>query len=120
MCPREDRLHNPKVEHQVSRSDRYAAGADQFDVYAGNSNPELARNICRYLNKELGQAEVFQFANENIFVRIIDNAREKDVFLIQPTSHPVNKSIMEPPSCRTTATAARTRRTSPAFPSRPG
>jgi ribose-phosphate pyrophosphokinase len=68
---------------------------DQFDVYTGNANPELARNICRYLNKQLGRAEVFEFANENIFVRIIDNAREKDVFLIQPTSRPVNKSIME-------------------------
>ncbi len=69
--------------------------ADQFDVYTGNANPELARNICRYLGVDLGRAEVFEFANENIFVRIIDNAREKDVFLIQPTSRPVNKSIME-------------------------
>ena len=72
-----------------------AVGADQFDIYTGNANPELARNICRYLNIDLGRAEVFQFANENIFVRIIDNAREKDVFLIQPTSRPVNQSIME-------------------------
>ncbi len=72
-----------------------AIGADQFDVYTGNANPELARNICRYLDIDLGRAEVFEFANENIFVRIIDNAREKDVFLIQPTSRPVNQSIME-------------------------
>ena len=69
--------------------------ADQFDVYTGNANPELARNICRYLGIDLGKAEVFEFANENIFVRIIDNVREKDVFLIQPTSRPVNTSIME-------------------------
>jgi ribose-phosphate pyrophosphokinase len=69
--------------------------ADHFDVYTGNANPGLARNICRYLGIELGKAEVFEFANENIFVRIIDNAREKDVFLIQPTSRPVNQSIME-------------------------
>ena len=69
--------------------------ADQFDVYTGNANPELARNICRYLHREIGHAEVFEFANENIFVRIVDNAREKDVFLIQPTSRPVNTSIME-------------------------
>jgi ribose-phosphate pyrophosphokinase len=69
--------------------------ADQFDVYTGNANPELARNICRYLGIDLGRSEVFEFANENIFVRIIDNAREKDVFLIQPTSRPVNTSIME-------------------------
>src|ERR1035437_1937084 len=72
-----------------------ALGSDKFDVYTGNANPELARNICRYLGIDLGHADVFEFSNENIFVKIIDNAREKDVFLIQPTSRPVNKSIME-------------------------
>ncbi len=71
------------------------AYSDQFDLYAGNSNPELARKIARYLGQELGNAEVFEFANENIFVRIEDNARDRDVFLIQPTSRPVQKSIME-------------------------
>jgi ribose-phosphate pyrophosphokinase len=69
--------------------------ASDFDVYTGNANPDLARNICRYLGIALGRAEVFSFANENIFVKIIDNAREKDVFLIQPTCRPVNQSIME-------------------------
>ncbi len=69
--------------------------ADQFEIYHGNSNPGLARKICRYLGTEPGKAEVFQFANENIFVKILENVREKDVFLIQPTSHPVNQSIME-------------------------
>ncbi|HEX5014076.1 MAG TPA: ribose-phosphate pyrophosphokinase [Candidatus Limnocylindrales bacterium] len=69
--------------------------ADQFEIYHGNSNPDLARKICRYLGVETGKAEVFQFANENIFVRILDNVREKDVFLVQPTCHPVNQSIME-------------------------
>ncbi len=69
--------------------------ADQFEIYHGNANPELARKIARYLGMEPGKAEVFQFANENIFVKILDNVREKDVFLVQPTSHPVNQSIME-------------------------
>ena len=69
--------------------------SDQFDVYAGNANPGLARKICRYLGTEPGRAEIFQFANDNIFVRILDNVREKDVFLVQPTSRPVNQSIME-------------------------
>jgi ribose-phosphate pyrophosphokinase len=69
--------------------------ADQFEIYHGNANPELTRKICRYLGVEPGRAEVFQFANENIFVKILDNVREKDVFLVQPTSHPVNQSIME-------------------------
>jgi ribose-phosphate pyrophosphokinase len=69
--------------------------ADQFEIYHGNANPELARKIGRYLGSDPGRLEVFQFANENIFVRILDNVREKDVFLLQPTSHPVNQSIME-------------------------
>ena len=76
---------------------REAAGlyADQFEIYHGNSNPDLARKISRYLGSEPGKLEVFQFANENIFVKILENVREKDVFLVQPTCHPVNQSIME-------------------------
>ncbi len=69
--------------------------ADSIDVYTGNANPELASKIARYLGRELGKAEVFAFANENIFVKILDNAREKDVFIVQPTSRPVSTSIME-------------------------
>ena len=69
--------------------------ADQFEIYHGNANPELANLIGRYLGMEIGKAEVFQFANENIFVKILDNVREKDIFVVQPTCHPVNQSIME-------------------------
>ena len=50
--------------------------ADQFEIYHGNANPDLARKICRYLATEPGKLEVFQFANENIFVKILDNVRE--------------------------------------------
>jgi ribose-phosphate pyrophosphokinase len=86
----------------AARRDRWADGeenrsvyADQFEIYHGNANPDLARKIAEYLGVRAGQAEVFQFANENTFVRILDNVREKDVFLVQPTCRPVNQSIME-------------------------
>jgi ribose-phosphate pyrophosphokinase len=75
--------------------------ADQFEIYHGNANPDLAQKICRYLRTEPGSLEVFKFANDNIFVKILDNVREKDVFIIQPTCNPpdgrgdVNQSIME-------------------------
>jgi ribose-phosphate pyrophosphokinase len=69
--------------------------ADQFEIYTGNANRDLAGKIGRYLGIELGRADVFKFANENIFVKINDNVREKDVFIVQPTSRPVNDSIME-------------------------
>ncbi|HUG49350.1 MAG TPA: ribose-phosphate pyrophosphokinase [Candidatus Limnocylindria bacterium] len=72
-----------------------SAISEHFDLYTGNANPELARKIGAYLGRELGRAEVFEFANENIFVRIEDNARDRDVFIIQPTCSPVQKSIME-------------------------
>jgi ribose-phosphate pyrophosphokinase len=69
--------------------------AEALGLYSGNANPELARRISRYLGTGLGSSEVFEFSNENIFVRIIDNVREKDIFLVQPTCRPVQKSIME-------------------------
>ena len=72
-----------------------AALGEDFGLYSGNANPDLARKMCRYLGKELGRMEVFEFANENIFVKILDNVRQKDVYIVQPTCSPVNKSMME-------------------------
>src|SRR6266540_5936566 len=69
--------------------------ADEFSIYAGNANRPLAQQITRYLRTKLGKAEVFKFANDNIFVRVMENVREQDVFLVQPTSRPVNDSVME-------------------------
>jgi len=69
--------------------------ADEFSIYAGNANKPLAEKICRYLRTHMGEVQVFQFSNENIFVRVMENVREQDVFLVQPTSRPVNQSIME-------------------------
>ena len=68
---------------------------ETLDLYTGNANPRLSNKIARYLGIRLGRCEVFEFANENIFVKILDNVREKDVFLVQPTCSPVQKSIME-------------------------
>ena len=64
-------------------------------VFTGNANPQLAVAICRNLGLALGNADVFQFSNENIFVKINENVRGKDVFIVQPFSTPVNRSIME-------------------------
>ncbi len=66
-----------------------------LSIFTGNAHPALAKAVCQYLEIELGQAEVFEFSNENIFVKINESVREKDVFVIQPTCSPVNKSIME-------------------------
>ena len=64
-------------------------------IFTGNAHPQLARDICRHLNVPLGKAEVSMFSNENIFVKINENVRGRDVFIVQPFTSPVNTSIME-------------------------
>jgi ribose-phosphate pyrophosphokinase len=68
---------------------------DELKVFSGTSHPALAMAVCDYLGIPLGEAEVFEFSNENIFVRILENVRERDVFVIQPICSPVNKSLIE-------------------------
>jgi len=64
-------------------------------VFSGNAHHALAESVCRHLEIPLGDCEVFPFSNEEIFVRFLDNVREKDVFLIQPGVSPVNNNLME-------------------------
>ena len=67
-----------------------------LSVYTGNAHPRFAQDICRHLEIPLGQAEVFKFANDEIFVKINENAREHDVFLVQSLVGPsVSDAIME-------------------------
>ncbi|GCE48293.1 ribose-phosphate pyrophosphokinase [Thermosporothrix hazakensis] len=68
---------------------------DKLSIFTGNANRQLAIDICEHLHIPLGKADVFQFSNENIFVKINQNVRGHDVFVIQPFSSPVNRSIME-------------------------
>jgi ribose-phosphate pyrophosphokinase len=68
---------------------------EELKVFTGNANPSLAQSIVDYLEIPLGKAEVFQFSNENTFVRILENVRERDVFVVQPISAPVNNNLVE-------------------------
>ncbi len=64
-------------------------------LFSGRANPPLAERISEYLKVPLDEAEIFEFPNENIFVRLKKSVRAQDVFLIQPTCSPVNRNIME-------------------------
>ena len=68
---------------------------DELKVFTGNAHLELAKEVVDYLGIPLGKSEVFQFSNENIFVRILENVRERDTFVIQPLSSPVNTNLVE-------------------------
>ena len=64
-------------------------------IFTGNAHPALGDAICRSLDIPMGRAEVSAFSNDNIFVRICENVRERDVFLVQSGARPVNASFME-------------------------
>lgn len=68
---------------------------DQLKVFSGQSNPALARDICDHLGIDLSPMEVSRFSNDNLFVQIQTNVRERDVFIVQSFTQPVSDHIME-------------------------
>ena len=64
-------------------------------IFTGNSNPVLAKKICKYLSCPLGGAEVKTFSDGEIQIEIIENVRLKDVFVLQSTCSPVNDNLVE-------------------------
>lgn len=67
----------------------------KLKIFTGNANPALAKEICDYLGLPLGEAFVGRFNNGEVQIMIDESVRGKDVFIIQPTSYPVNDNLME-------------------------
>lgn len=68
---------------------------DKCLIFSGTSNPELAKKIAKYLEKELSPINIYRFRDGEICVKIEENIRGKDVFIIQSTCPPVNENLME-------------------------
>lgn len=68
---------------------------DDIKIFSGNANCALAKDICQHLNLELSEADVRKFSDGETYVEIGENVRGKDVFVVQPTSTPVNDHLME-------------------------
>ena len=64
-------------------------------LLSGNSNLPLVQAIAQYLEMEITQASVRRFADEEIFVEILENVRGEDVFIVQSTAYPANDNLME-------------------------
>ncbi len=64
-------------------------------LFAGNSNPALAKKICEYLNLSPGGAKVTTFSDGEIQIEIHENVRSKDIFVVQSTCAPVNDTLVE-------------------------
>jgi len=64
-------------------------------VFSGTANPPLANAICAYIGIELGKSTIKPFPDGETFIKIEENVRGEDVFIVQPTSPPTNHNLME-------------------------
>ena len=69
--------------------------AYDLKLFTGNANRELAEEIAKYLRLSISDAEVSRFSDGEVFVRVNENVRGADVFVVQPTCPPVNDTLME-------------------------
>jgi len=91
---------------------------DALAIFAGTANPDLARKVARELGVRLGARQVGRFPDGETSVRLDEPVRGREVFIVQPTSPPVNDHLVEllafADACRR-ASAARTTAIVPYF-----
>ncbi|MFI5289994.1 MAG: ribose-phosphate diphosphokinase [Polyangia bacterium] len=68
---------------------------DGLKIFSGSSHPELAREICDALGISLGALHTTRFSNENLKVKVEENVREQDVFVVQTATPPLSEGIVE-------------------------
>ena len=68
---------------------------NDLKIFSGSANTELAEAICQNLGIPLSRLAISRFSNDNLFAQILENVREKDVFVVQPFTAPVGDIILE-------------------------
>jgi ribose-phosphate pyrophosphokinase len=68
---------------------------EKMKLFSGSANPDLAKEIADYINIALSDVELIRFKDNEFAVKICDNVRGVDLFIIQPTSNPANDNIIE-------------------------
>lgn len=69
--------------------------ADKLKVFTGRANPALAQKVCDHLQIPLGRGKTELFPDGELIVRVDEDVRGRDCFIVQPTCHPVNAHLME-------------------------
>ena len=72
-----------------------SSGNGRLLIFTGRANPSLANKICKYLKVPIGKTVIRDFSDKEIYVRIEENVRGADVFVVQPTCFPGNTNLME-------------------------
>ena len=86
---------NANTEEKTERKPHRARVDDKFKIFCGTANPSLADEVCAFLGMHRGQALVTRFRDGEAYVQIQENVRGCDVFVMQPTCHPVDQHLME-------------------------
>lgn len=84
---------SPEEKHE--RKPHRARVDDKFKIFCGTANQPLADEVCAFLGMTRGQALVMRFKDGEAYVQIQENVRGADVFVMQPTCHPVDQHLME-------------------------
>lgn len=72
-----------------------SADADRLKLFTGRANPQLAQRICDYLGLPLGRGRTELFPDGELIVKVEEDVRGRDCFIVQPTCYPVNAHLME-------------------------
>src|SRR5262250_2110353 len=83
------------AHEKPERKPHRARPDDKFKIFCGTANPQLADEVCAFLGMNRGQALVTRFKDGEAYVQIQENVRGADVFVMQPTCHPVDQHLME-------------------------
>ncbi len=85
------KVEEPKLERKPQR----ARQDEKFKIFSGSANPALADEVCNFLGMPRAQCNINRFSDGELYVQLLENVRGGDVFVVQPTCHPVNEHIME-------------------------
>ncbi len=85
----------PGTQVKTDRKLQRGRADDKLKIFCGSANPALSEEICNFLGIPHGQSSITRFSDGEHYVQILENVRGADVFIVQPTCHPVDSHIME-------------------------
>jgi ribose-phosphate pyrophosphokinase len=90
----EKQMDKEKPKHEPRKPQRQRDDT-RFKIFAGSANPALAEEICAFLGVVPGQKQLTRFSDGEVYFQLLENVRGADVFIVQPTSYPVDQHLLE-------------------------
>src|SRR5205807_1520171 len=90
-----EKKQEPNVQSKSERKPQRARHDEKFKIFCGTANVPLCEEVCQFLGMPRGQARISRFSDGEVYIQIQENVRGADVFVLQPTSYPVDQHLME-------------------------